>query len=157
MAIIVAGGLVNIIFGIILFFVLMTFIGNETILDNMQNAIVKTKDFIFAFFDSLKMLFTGNIGVDQMMGPVGISETIVATKGIKEFVYLMSLISVSLGVTNLLPFPALDGGKFVLLIVEAIRRKKLSEKIEINIQLLGFSILIVLAIYVTYNDILRII
>ena len=69
----------------------------------------------------------------------------------------MSVISLSLGVTNLLPFPALDGGKFVLLLLEAIRGKKLSEKTEINIQLLGFSILIVLAIYVTYNDILRII
>ena len=52
---------------------------------------------------------------------------------------MMSLISISLGVTNLLPIPALDGGKILILIIEAIRRKPLKEQTEINIQLLGFS------------------
>ena len=65
-------------------------------------------------------------------------------------------ISLSLGVTNLLPIPALDGGKILILIIEAIRRKPLKEKTEINIQLIGFSILIGLSLYITYNDILRI-
>ena len=69
---------------------------------------------------------------------------------------MLALISLSLGVTNLLPIPALDGGKLLILIIEAIRRKPLKEEIEINIQLLGFSLLIALSIYVTYNDILRI-
>ena len=68
----------------------------------------------------------------------------------------IALISLSLGVTNLLPIPALDGGKILLLIIEAIRRKPLNEKTEINIQLIGFSLLIALSLYVTYNDILRI-
>ena len=69
----------------------------------------------------------------------------------------MSIISTSLGITNLLPLPALDGGKIVLLIIEAIRKKPLKQETEIQIQLLGFSILIVLALIVTYNDVLRII
>ena len=68
----------------------------------------------------------------------------------------IALISLSLGVTNLLPIPALDGGKILLLIIEAIRRKPLNEKTEINIQLIGFSLLIAISLYVTYNDILRI-
>lgn len=102
------------------------------------------------------MLFTGNISVDQLTGPIGISEAVSKTKGIVEFVYLMALISLSLGVTNLLPFPPLDGGKIIILILEAIRKKPLNENIEIKIQLAGFCLLIGLSIYVTYNDILRI-
>ena len=69
---------------------------------------------------------------------------------------MMALISLSLGVTNLLPIPALDGGKLLILLIEAIRRKPLKQETEINIQLIGFSILIGLSLLVTYNDILRI-
>ena len=117
---------------------------------------MSTKEFVFSIVDNLKQLFTGNVGIDQMMGPVGISEVVSKTNGIKEFLYMMALISISLGVTNLLPIPALDGGKILILIIEAIRRKPFKEQTEINIQLLGFSILIVLSLYVTYNDIIRI-
>ena len=102
------------------------------------------------------MLFTGRVGLDQMMGPVGISEAVANTSEVKDFMQLLALISLSLGVTNLLPLPALDGGKFVLLLIELIRGKKLKQETEINLQLLGFALLIVLALYVTYNDILRI-
>ena len=91
-----------------------------------------------------------------MMGPVGISEVVAKTNGLQEFVYMLALISLSLGVTNLLPIPALDGGKILILIIEAIRRKPLKQELEINLQLLGFSILIALSIYITYNDIIRI-
>ena len=57
---------------------------------------------------------------------------------------------------NLLPIPALDGGKILLLLIEAIRRKPVSDKVQIQLQLLGFSLLIALSIFVTYNDISRI-
>ena len=90
------------------------------------------------------------------MGPVGISEVVSKTQGIVEFVYMLALISLSLGVTNLLPFPPLDGGKVVLLIIEAIRRKPINEETELKIQMAGFALLITLSIYVTYNDVLRI-
>ena len=87
---------------------------------------------------------------------MGISEAVSKTKGIEEFIYLLALISLSLGVTNLLPFPPLDGGKIVILLIEGIRRKPLKESVEVKIQLAGFCLLIALSIYVTYNDILRI-
>ena len=77
--------------------------------------------------------------------------------GMAQYFNIMSMISVSLGITNLLPVPALDGGKILLLIIEAIRKKPLKEKTEIRIQLISFSILIALSIFVTYNDIVRII
>ena len=72
-----------------------------------------------------------------------------------EFVYLLALISLSLGVTNLLPIPPLDGWKIVVYLIEAIRRKPLDEKTQMNIDALGFVFMIVLSLYVAYNDILR--
>lgn len=120
------------------------------------NGGMQTQEFVLSIVDNLKQLFTGNVGVDQMMGPVGISEVVAKTDGVKEFFEMMALISLSLGVTNLLPIPALDGGKMLILVIEAIRRKPMKPQTEINIQLLGFAILIALSLYVTYNDILRI-
>ncbi len=128
----------------------------DTFLNRCINGALETKTFLISIIDNLKQLFTGNVGVDQMMGPVGISEVVAKTNGIREFISMMALISLSLGVTNLLPIPALDGGKILILLIELIRRKPLDEKTEINIQLIGFSILIALSLYVTYNDILRI-
>ena len=128
----------------------------DTFINRCINGVISTKDFLFSIVDNLKQIFTGNVGVDQMVGPVGISEVVSKTEGIREFIYMLALISISLGVTNLLPIPALDGGKILILIIEAIRRKPLKEELEIKIQLLGFSILIALSLYVTYNDIIRI-
>lgn len=124
--------------------------------NNLYYAFFETKDFSLSIFNNLKMLFTGKVKIDQFMGPVGISEVVVQTNQVRDYIYILALISLSLGVTNLLPIPALDGGKFLLLLIEAIRRKKISERVEINIQLAGFALLIALSIYVTYNDILRI-
>ena len=128
----------------------------DTFINRCIGAKIQTKEFVFSIVDNLKKLFTGNVGIDQMMGPVGISEVVAKTNGFQEFISMMALISLSLGVTNLLPIPALDGGKILILIIEAIRRKPMKQETEINIQLLGFSILIALSLYVTYNDILRI-
>lgn len=128
----------------------------NTFANNLYFSFFETRDFTVSIFDNLKMLFTGKVRVDQFMGPVGISEVVAQTNKIEDFVNILALISLSLGVTNLLPIPALDGGKFVLLLVEAIRGKKLSEKTEINIQLIGFAFLITLSLYITYHDILRI-
>lgn len=70
---------------------------------------------------------------------------------------MMSLISLSLGVTNLLIFPPLDGGKILLLIIEGIRKKPLKQETELKIQMLGFAILITLSLFVTFNDVTRIV
>lgn len=124
--------------------------------NNIYYAFWETGDFAFSIVDNLKLLFTGNVSIDQMMGPVGIGEVVAQTNGFADFIYILALVSISLGFTNLLPFPPLDGGKIVILLIEAIRRKPLKEKTEVTIQMLGFILLIGLSIYVTYNDILRI-
>ncbi len=131
-------------------------LAEDTLWNRCIHASMQTQEFLLSIVDNLKQLFTGNVGVDQMMGPVGISEVVAKTDGIREFFEMMALISLSLGVTNLLPIPALDGGKILILLIEAIRRKPMKQQTEINIQLLGFAVLIALSLYVTYNDILRI-
>lgn len=158
--IVAAGGVINIIFALIVFFILSVFyegVAGYPIFQKVDFAFRNTCGFVLSVIDSLKMLFTGKVGIDQMAGPVGISEIVVETKGIYNFIHLLCLVSLSLGVTNLLPFPALDGGRIVLLIIEGIRGKALSKEVELKIQSIGFSILIIFAIIVTYKDILRII
>lgn len=150
-AIVLAGGMVNILFGILTYFII---IASYT---NIANAVEALKLFGISMLDSLKMLFNGTaFKEEQLMGIVGISEIVVETKGIINYIYLIAVISVSLGVTNLLPIPPLDGGKIVLLIIEAIRKKPLKENLEIKIQMAGFVLMIILTIFVTYKDILRI-
>ena len=124
--------------------------------DKLYYSFWETIDFVSSIGDSLVMLFTGKIGIQQMTGPVGISEIVVKSSGIYDFVYLLCLVSLSLGVTNLLPIPALDGGKLVILIIEGIRGKALKEEVELGIQSAGFTLLMMFALYITYNDIIRI-
>lgn len=150
-AIVAAGGLVNIIFGVLLYYII-----SSIALNNMYLGLIDTKDFIISIFESIKLLFTGNISMNQMTGIVGISDIVVNTNGIMNYLYIMALISASLGITNLLPLPPLDGGKIAIYLIEAIRRKPMKEETELRIQSLGFSLLILLAIFVTYNDIVRI-
>ncbi|MBR3255105.1 MAG: site-2 protease family protein [Clostridia bacterium] len=159
LAIVFAGPIVNIVFAILVFFILAFIFGMNSTGDfgiAIQFAGARTGAFLGATFEGLKNLVTGNIGLDQMMGPVGIGEVVANTSGLFEFINLMAIISLSLGVTNLLPIPALDGGKILLILVEAIRKKPLSQKTEVTIQLAGFAFLIGLSILVTYHDITRI-
>ena len=162
-AIVVAGAAVNIIFGIIVYFILVSTVGlqfadptKDTFLNRINYGGQRTGAFIGSIFESIKMLFTGGVKTDQMVGIVGISEVVVQTSKLVDYIYLLSVISVSLGVTNLLPIPALDGGKILVLLIEIIRRKPMKVETEAKIQLIGFSILIALSLFVTYNDILRI-
>lgn len=162
-AIVVAGAAVNIIFGIIVYFVLVSTVGlqfadptKDTFLNRIYYGGQRTGAFIGSIFESIKMLFTGGVKTDQMVGIVGISEVVVQTSKLVDYIYLLAVISVSLGVTNLLPIPALDGGKILILLIEIIRRKPMKVETESKIQLIGFSILIALSLFVTYNDILRI-
>ena len=163
MAIVIAGATVNIVFGILVYFILVSTVGisfvdpaRDTFINRIYYGAQGTKEFILAIFDSIKMLFSGGLKTDQMVGIVGISEVVVQTNGIINYLNLLAVISVSLGVTNLLPIPALDGGKLLILLIEVIRRKPMKVETEAKIQLIGFSILITLSLFVTYNDILRI-
>ena len=151
-AIVIAGAMVNILFGTVLFTILISIIYK-----NLGAGITATGNFLMSTLEGLKMLFTGGITTKDFTGPIGISQLVSETKGIAQYLYIMSVVSVSLGITNLLPIPALDGGKILLLLIEAIRKKPLKQNLELQIQLLGFSLLIALSLYVTYNDVLKVI
>ena len=150
-AIVAAGGVVNIIFAIILYIILATIITG-----NFGIAISGAENFIMAMVESIKMIFTGGVTVNDLMGPIGISEVVAQTSTTIDFFYIMALISMSLGVTNLLPFPPLDGGKILIYIIEAIRRKPLKEDFELKLQMAGFLLLIMLSVFVAFNDVGRI-
>lgn len=106
---------------------------------------------------SLGDLASGEVGVDQLSGPVGVTEIMAQTArtSIYSFLYLVAFISINLGVMNLLPIPGLDGGRLLFLLVEAIRRKPISARVEGYVNAAGLVLLFGLMIYVTGNDVLR--
>lgn len=108
---------------------------------------------------SLGMLVSGQVGVDQLSGPVGVASVMASTASysIMAFLQLVAFISINLGVMNLLPLPALDGGRLVFLIIEGIRRKPVPAKYEGYIHAAGLLLLLALMVYVTGQDILRIV
>lgn len=163
LAIVFAGAAVNIIFGLLIYFIIVSTVGLEftdstkdTFLNRIYYGAIQTGEFIVAICGSLKTLFTGGIAADQMMGIVGISEIVVKTTGVLNYIYLLAMISISLGITNLLPIPSLDGGKIIILLIEAIRGKPIKPETEEKIQLVGMSLIIGIFILVTYNDIIKI-
>lgn len=161
LAIIVAGGTVNILFGIIAYIILIMIrymiVIEPNFFSSVSYAMSSTGNLIYAMFDSIIQLFSGNVSLNDMMGPVGISQMVSQTSDLTQFIYLLALVSISLGITNLLPFVPLDGGKALLLIIEGIRKKPLKQETELKIQSAGFFILIVFSVFVAYNDILRIV
>ena len=114
------------------------------------NLSIKTIQFIG------KML-SGNMGTDNLSGPIGIAKMAgeTAQAGFLPFMYLMALLSISLGVLNLLPIPALDGGQLTLLGVEAIRGSPLPDKIENFVYATGTVMIISLMIFAVFNDVSR--
>ena len=113
----------------------------------------------------MRLLFTGVVSVNEMSGPVGVVTVIsdvydqsVTSGAFYVFVNLISiaiLLTANLGVMNLLPFPALDGGRILLIIIETIRGKKMNPDIENGINVIGFGLLMALMVVVMYNDILK--
>ena len=115
---------------------------------------------------SLKELVTGHLGMNDLSGPVGvvdaIGDTYEQSKSEGTLMLWMNmlnmavLLSANLGVMNLLPLPALDGGRLVFLIIEAIRRKPINRRIEGMVHFAGLMLLMALMLVVMYNDILKI-
>ncbi len=100
-------------------------------------------------------IFLGKAENVEVMGPVGIAEKISETSAWFEFFNLMSAISLSLGIFNLLPIPALDGGRILILIIEGIRRKPMKESVEQGLILTGFAAIILLALVITIMDMIK--
>ncbi|MFP3155115.1 RIP metalloprotease RseP [Lachnospiraceae bacterium ZAX-1] len=137
-----------------------------TVVETLQNSVYELKYWVYTTVQSLKMLITGKVGVKDLSGPVGIVRTIGDTYdesrnegGYMVFLNMLNisiLLSVNLGVMNLLPLPALDGGRLVFLVIEGIRKKRMDPGKEGMVHFVGLMLLMALMVFVMFNDIRKI-
>lgn len=108
-------------------------------------------------WESVLDLATGKYSVDDLSGPVGVTSAIgeAAEEGAEDLLYLCGIITLNLGIVNLLPLPALDGGRLIFLIVELIRRKPIKPELEGYIHFAGLVLLMLMMAVVTYKDIVE--
>ena len=124
---------------------------------SVKYAVLETKDIILSMGTTIKYLFTGKLGVNDLSGPVGIYEVVdeQAQYGIDSLLYLLAYLSINVGVINLIPFPAFDGGHILFLLIEKVRGKPVSSNVEATITGIGFICLILLMIYITGHDVIN--
>ncbi|MCX7927736.1 MAG: RIP metalloprotease [Candidatus Omnitrophica bacterium] len=116
----------------------------------------RTTEMTLLTYKALWFILTGRISARQSVGgPVAMFDWFAATSTLSEFLMLLGVVSVGLAIFNLLPFPALDGGHILLLGIEKIRGKYLSKRTEEIIARIGYSVLISLAILITFNDLVN--
>lgn len=123
----------------------------------VKNSFNWTGSLIKQVWGSFIDLITGRYTVNQLSGPVGVTTAIgqASSMGWKSLMLLVSFITVNLGVFNLLPLPALDGGRLLFLLIELVRRKPVNPKYEGVIHAVGFILLIGLMVFVTFNDVIK--
>ena len=131
----------------------------KTFLTTVKYAAKTTVSYGRIVYMSLFDMITGKYKLNQLSGPVGITATVsnAAKESLWNVIYLGCIISINLGVMNLLPFPALDGGRLIFIIIEMIRRKPIPAKYEGIVHTVGFAILFALIIFITFNDIFNLI
>ncbi len=132
-----------------------------TVLNVWGQAWNQTKFVVKLVYQSLWELVTGKLGMEHMSGPVGIVNEVndAVNQGSRSWLYVLNLIAlltINLGVFNLLPFPALDGGRLFFMIIELIRRKPIPPEKEGIIHAAGMLLLLLLVVFVSYQDIMRI-
>lgn len=133
-------------------------------LTNIKYSALEVRYWIKTTFVGLKQLVTGRVGVNQVSGVVGVADMMNSTMNkaqetggwfnvVLNVIYFIILISANLGVMNLLPFPALDGGRLLFLLVELVTRKPIPKEKEAFVHAIGFVILFIVMILVTFKDI----
>ncbi len=131
----------------------------------MQQTFLQTCSTVRMVWASLFGLITGQFGFNEMAGPIGMTSAVtqVTAEGLKSsfwdgltnLIFIMMVITVNLGVVNLLPLPALDGGRLVFLIIEAIRRKPVKPEHEGWVHLIGMIALLLFMVVISINDIIK--
>ena len=102
-------------------------------------------------------MLTGNVGINELSGPIGAGQVIGQTisLGLASVLNIAAFISINVGIFNLIPFPALDGWRFFVLIFEGIRKKPFNRKYEAVINLVGLGLLMALMLFVSFNDVFK--
>ncbi len=154
-----AGSLFNISFAFLIFILVFVTGKNLPFID----AILLSAKTVLAILSGtvafIFNLFSGNGSMEGLAGPIGIASMAgqAASKGILNLIYFTGILSVSLGLMNLIPLPALDGGQLFMLLIESIRKKPLSMKTYQIVNVFGLSLFVILTVLVTYRDIVRLI
>ncbi|MDQ6419220.1 RIP metalloprotease RseP [Paenibacillus sp. LHD-117] len=132
---------------------------SATFAETVTRSATLMKDMTVYIFESFKMLITGQFKLDDLGGPVRTAEMTsqIAKQGIVQLTSWTALLSLYLGIFNLLPVPALDGSRLLFLGLEAVRRRPLDPNKESMVHFIGFAMLMLLMLVVTYNDILRLV
>ena len=129
----------------------------RSVIESFMKGVYETYNLSVKTLQFIGKMLSGNMGTDNLSGPIGIAQMAgdTAQAGFIPFMYLMALLSISLGVLNLLPIPVLDGGQLTLLGIEAVRGKPLAEKTENFIYTGGALIVGALMIFAVFNDVSR--
>lgn len=123
----------------------------------LKYAFFKTGSILSSMVTIICSLFTGQLSIGALSGPIGIYSIVgeAAKTSAESVLYLMAYLSLNLGFINILPFPAFDGGRVLLLIIEAIRKKKMNPKVENAINGIGFALLMLLMLIISIKDIIN--
>jgi regulator of sigma E protease len=130
---------------------------NLTLKQAFAESLRQNAKFAGLIIEILHKLVTREVSVRMIEGPIGIARQsgIAAKSSFTDLLYLLAAISLNLGIVNLLPIPVLDGGVIVIILIEALIRRDLSLRLRERIIQVGFAVLILLAVIVTYNDIVK--
>lgn len=130
---------------------------NKGFLASIKYAFEKTINLVNQMFHIILYLITGKLSLNSLSGPVGIYNVVgeSAKAGIISLIFLTAYLCINVGFINLIPIPAFDGGRVLFLIIEKIKGSKVNPKVENTIHTVGFVLLMILMVVITYNDILR--
>ncbi|MBI3599899.1 MAG: site-2 protease family protein [Nitrospinae bacterium] len=157
--IISAGSIFNIAFAFLIIAAALM-LGKHISLFNAAIASLKTIEAVsVGTIQLIFNLFSGNGSMDSLSGPIGIAVMAgkAADAGFINLLYFTGLLSLSLGILNLLPFPALDGGHLIILAIESLKKSPLSQRTYQIVGIAGISFFIILTFFITYKDILKLI
>ncbi len=130
---------------------------DKTVLSVLKHSFFHSKMTVDMVFDSIKGLISGKFGFKDLSGPVGVTSAITsaAKSGVYDVVYLFIVIAINIGVVNLLPIPALDGGRVVFRLIELFTKKSVKPEIEGYIHLAGMALLLLLMVIVSVKDVIN--
>ncbi len=126
-------------------------------LPSIQYAFSKFGSIVSSMFLTITSLFTGKISLNALSGPVGIYGVIGESLsiGLSQIIYIIAFLSINVGFINILPFPAFDGGRVLFMLIEKIKGSPVNAKIENTFHTIGFILLMILMIYITFQDIIK--
>jgi len=154
-----AGSLFNIIFAFIVFIPVFVIAKHLNLIDAITLSANTAWEILSGTIMFVLNIFTGHGTMEGLSGPVGIAAMAgqAASKGILNIFYFIGVLSMSLGIMNLLPLPALDGGHLVMLLIESVRKKPISPKAYQVATVIGLTLFFVLTVAMTYNDVAKLI